>query len=125
VADTSSDLATVWARVVERLGNDLGVESMDRTWLERTAPMGLMHDTALLAAPNEMAKAKLEGHLLPRITEALSQQYGRAIRIAVIVDANAASLVQPPPSASPEPERAPERQVERSGEYPYQPPRVS
>jgi chromosomal replication initiator protein len=128
VADTSSDLATVWARVVERLGNDLGVESMDRKWLERTAPMGLMHDTALLAAPNEMAKAKLEGHLLPRITEALSQQYGRAIRIAVIVDANAAALV-PPPSAPAEsergsergPERQLERQAERPGDYPYQP----
>jgi len=111
---------------VERLGNDLGVESMDRKWLERTAPMGLMHDTALLAAPNEMAKAKLEGHLLPRITEALSQQYGRAIRIAVIVDANAASLVPPPSSAAPESERAPERQLERPGErpgdYSYPPP---
>ena len=98
---------------------------MDRKWLERTAPMGLMHDTALLAAPNEMAKAKLEGHLLPRITEALSQQYGRAIRIAVIVDANAASLVPPSSAAPDESERAPERPgergIERPGDYPYQP----
>ncbi len=115
MADTSSDLATVWERVVERLGNDLGVESMDRKWLERTAPMGLMHDTALLAAPNEMAKSKLEGHLLPRITEALSQQYGRAIRIAVIVDANAAALAKPPSGGQP---LEGERQGERPGERP-------
>ena len=77
VADTSSELATVWARIVERLGNDQGVGHKDAQWLQRTHTMGLMVDTALLAAPNEYAKGVLEGRLLPAITELLSHEYGR------------------------------------------------
>ncbi|MEY9966079.1 chromosomal replication initiator protein [Streptacidiphilus sp. MAP12-16] len=117
MADTSSDLATVWARVVERLGNDQGVESKDAQWLQRTQPMGLMHDTALLATPNEYAKGVLEGRLLPAITELLSHEYGRPMRIAVIVDANAAPLGPPPPAAR-EPEPAAGLQPPVT-EYPY------
>jgi len=95
---------------------------MDRQWLERTAPMGLMQDTALLAAPNEMAKTKLEGALLPRITEALSQQYGRTMRIAVIVDANAAALAPAPPAPAPQGDQGGQGGPGgREPEYPYQP----
>ncbi|MFC1410433.1 chromosomal replication initiator protein DnaA [Streptacidiphilus sp. N1-12] len=98
MADTSSELATVWARIVERLGNDQGVGPKDAQWLQRTQTMGLMVDTALLATPNEYAKGVLEGRLLPAITELLSHEYGRPMRIAVIVDANAAPLGPPPPA---------------------------
>jgi chromosomal replication initiator protein len=70
--------------------------------------MGLMQDTALLATPNEYAKGVLEGRLLPAITELLSNEYGRPMRIAVIVDANAAPLGPPPaPSREREPDPRP------------------
>jgi chromosomal replication initiator protein len=102
VADTTSDLATAWARVVEQLATDQAVDAMDRVWLQRTHPMGLMHDTALLATPNEYAKGILEGRLLPLITEALSLAFGRPMRIAVIVDANAAPPAPPAPVEPPQ-----------------------
>ncbi|MDH6127648.1 chromosomal replication initiator protein DnaA [Kitasatospora sp. GP82] len=105
MADVNSDLVVVWARVVERLVNDSGVGDSDKMWLRRTQPMWMMHDTALLAAPNERAKQVLEGRLLPPLTEELSREFARPVRIAVMVDANAV-----PPAASPapaEPESAP------------------
>lgn len=89
MADVNSDLVPVWARVVERLVGDPDVGEMDKQWVQRTQPMWMMHDTALLAAPNERAKQVLEGRLLPQLTEALSRELGRPVRIAVMVDANA------------------------------------
>ncbi|MFC1417596.1 chromosomal replication initiator protein DnaA [Streptacidiphilus cavernicola] len=117
MADTSSELATVWTRIVERLGNDQGISPKDAQWVQRTQTMGLMVDTALLATPNEYAKGVLEGRLLQAITELLSHEYGRPMRIAVIVDANAAPL-GPPPAAQerePDPRPAPQQQP---GDYP-------
>ncbi|WP_280667505.1 MULTISPECIES: chromosomal replication initiator protein DnaA [unclassified Kitasatospora] len=96
MADVNSDLAPAWAKVVERLVNDTSVGDKDKLWVQRTQPMWMMHDTALLAAPNEWAKQVLEGRLLPQLTDGLSQQFGRPVRIAVMVDANAA-----PPSPAP------------------------
>ncbi|WP_030259779.1 MULTISPECIES: chromosomal replication initiator protein DnaA [Streptomyces] len=89
MADVNSDLVPVWARVVERLVNDPDVGEMDKQWVQRTQPMWMMHDTALLATPNERAKQVLEGRLLPQLTEALSRELSRPVRIAVMVDANA------------------------------------
>ncbi|MFB9367318.1 chromosomal replication initiator protein DnaA [Kitasatospora albolonga] len=104
MADVNSDLVAVWTRVVERLVNDPGVGDSDKMWLKRTQPMWMMHDTALLAAPNERAKQVLEGRLLPPLTEELSKAFSRPVRIAVMVDANAT----PPPAPSPaEPQQAP------------------
>lgn len=80
MADSNSDLVVVWARVVERLVNDTSVGDKDKTWVRRTQPMWMMHDTALLAAPNEFAKQVLEGRLLPQLSEALSREFGRPVR---------------------------------------------
>ncbi|MDH6134619.1 chromosomal replication initiator protein [Kitasatospora sp. MAA4] len=109
MADVNSDLAPAWAKVVERLVNDTSVGDKDKLWVQRTQPMWMMHDTALLAAPNEWAKQVLEGRLLPQLTDGLSQQFGRPVRIAVMVDANAAppspspAAAAEPPAAQPEP----------------------
>ncbi|MFF8769968.1 chromosomal replication initiator protein DnaA [Kitasatospora sp. NPDC015120] len=108
MADVNSDLVPVWARVVERLVGDPDIGEMDKQWVQRTQPMWMMHDTALLAAPNERAKQVLEGRLLPQLTEALSRELGRPVRIAVMVDANAvptapASAAQAPAEPYPNP----------------------
>ncbi|MGK4582118.1 chromosomal replication initiator protein DnaA [Kitasatospora sp. HPMI-4] len=114
MADVNSDLVVVWARVVERLVNDSGVGDSDKMWLRRTQPMWMMHDTALLAAPNERAKQVLEGRLLPPLTEELSREFGRPVRIAVMVDANAV-----PPAASPAP--AEPQPADTQGQQPHSP----
>jgi len=48
--------------------------------------MGLVEDTALVAAPNEFTKDVLEARLRPLVTQALTQTMGRDIKLAVTVD---------------------------------------
>ncbi len=87
MADVTADLAAVWPRVLEQLlADDQRVEAKDHRWLNACQPLALVADTALLAAPNEYAKGVLEGRLLPLITEGLSREFGRPIRIAITVD---------------------------------------
>jgi chromosomal replication initiator protein len=79
------DLRAVWTRA---LGNflDGSVPSQQRAWLAMTRPFGLVNDTVVLAAPNEFAKDVLESKLRPLIAHALSQEFGRPMRVAVMVD---------------------------------------
>ncbi|MDT3395258.1 chromosomal replication initiator protein DnaA [Streptomyces sp. B1866] len=93
MADVPADLAAVWPRVLEQLlGQEAGqgVEAKDEHWIRRCQPLALVADTALLAAPNEFAKGVLEGRLSPLISETLSRECGRPIRIAITVDNSAA-----------------------------------
>ncbi|MCX5211741.1 chromosomal replication initiator protein DnaA [Kitasatospora sp. NBC_00240] len=124
MAEVNSDLVPVWARVVERLVNDPDVGDKDKQWVRRTQPMWMMHDTALLAAPNEFAKQVLEGRLLPQLSDALSREFGRPVRIAVMVDANAvppAAAPAPQAPAEPQPRQGPEDGQGRPAEWSDQP----
>jgi chromosomal replication initiator protein len=106
--DTASDtpgdpqpLDQVWYRVIEGL-SESALSPQHRAWVGLTRPLGLVEDTALLAAPNELVKDVLESRLRPVVGGALSAAYGREIRLAV--------TVQPPdPQTAPAPE--PEREV--------------
>ncbi|MBD9701611.1 chromosomal replication initiator protein DnaA [Streptomyces sp. ID01-12c] len=97
MADVPADLAAVWPRVLEKLlgeGQGQGVEVKDERWIKRCQPLALVADTALLAVPNEFAKGVLEGRLAPIVSETLSRECGRPIRIAITVDN---SVGEPPP----------------------------
>lgn len=92
------NLAMVWSNVLDELDSS-ALPPQQRAWLPQTRPLGLIEDTALLAAPNEFAKEVLETRLRAAITQALSSQLGREIRVAVTVDPTA---VQPaPPTGTP------------------------
>ncbi|MFD6296999.1 chromosomal replication initiator protein DnaA [Streptomyces sp. NPDC060235] len=98
MADVPADLAAVWPRVLEQLlgeGRGQGVEVKDEHWIKRCQPLALVADTALLAVPNEFAKGVLEGRLAPIVSETLSRECGRPIRIAITVDDSAG---EPPPT---------------------------
>ncbi|MFE3642313.1 chromosomal replication initiator protein DnaA [Streptomyces sp. NPDC059169] len=102
MADVPADLAAVWPRVLEHLLGEgqQGIEAKDKQWVERCQPLALVADTALLAVPNEWGKRVLEGRLAPLISDTLSRECGRPIRIAITVDDTAAEpapLVQQPP----------------------------
>ena len=84
VADDLSDLADVWNNAITQL-DDPSVRPHQRAWLSLTRPIGLLDDTALLAAPNPYAKDYLENNLRPLITSALSEALGREINVAVTV----------------------------------------
>jgi chromosomal replication initiator protein len=84
LADELADLADVWNRAINQL-DDPSVRPHQRAWLSLTRPIGLLEDTALLAAPNTYAKDYLEDNLRPLITSALSQALGREINVAVTI----------------------------------------
>ncbi|MEU3441159.1 chromosomal replication initiator protein DnaA [Streptomyces griseoincarnatus] len=107
MADVPADLAAVWPRVLEQLlgeGRGQGVESKDEHWIRRCQPLALVADTALLAVPNEFAKGVLEGRLAPVVSESLSRECGRPIRIAITVDETAG---EPPATPAPAPRPQP------------------
>lgn len=104
MADVPADLAAVWPRVLEQLlgeGRGQGVESKDEHWIRRCQPLALVADTALLAVPNEFAKGVLEGRLAPVVSETLSRECGRPIRIAITVDDTAGEPAGPALQAPP------------------------
>ncbi|MEV4225770.1 chromosomal replication initiator protein DnaA [Streptomyces bobili] len=123
MADVPADLAAVWPRVLEQLlgeGRGQGVEVKDEHWIRRCQPLALVADTALLAVPNEFAKGVLEGRLAPIVSETLSRECGRPIRIAITVDD---SVGEAPASSGSsrydEPER-PSGQYDGPRDNPYQ-----
>ncbi|MFC5151979.1 chromosomal replication initiator protein DnaA [Streptomyces amakusaensis] len=99
MADVPAELAAVWPRVLEQLlaEGHQGVEPKDKQWIERCQPLALVSDTALLAAPNEWGKRVLESRLAPLISETLSRECGRQIRIAITVDDSAGDPGAPQP----------------------------
>jgi chromosomal replication initiator protein len=101
VAD--SDLAEVWARSLDGLA-DLQIQPHQRAWLKLTRPLGLVENTALIATPNEFVKEQLETRLRALVTQALSQELGRDIQLAVTVDpAPQAAMAAPVTDLVPEP----------------------
>ncbi|MET7851549.1 chromosomal replication initiator protein DnaA [Streptomyces avermitilis] len=123
MADVPADLAAVWPRVLEQLlgeGRGQGVEGKDEHWIKRCQPLALVADTALLAVPNEFAKGVLEGRLAPIVSETLSRECGRPIRIAITVDDSAGEA---PASASSAPPRYEEPELPSGpgqGRAPYE-----
>ncbi|GAT69122.1 chromosomal replication initiator protein DnaA [Planomonospora sp. ID91781] len=92
------ELGAVWARVLaSSLHED--VPPIHRAWLGQTVPFGLMNDTVVLAAPTDFARDVLENKLRPLVTQALSQEMGRPMRFAVMVDPAASANAGPGPGA--------------------------
>lgn len=83
--EPTQDLAEVWAVAVARLA-DTTLPPQQRAFMRLTRPLGLVGDTALIAAPNDFIKDVLETRLRPAIVEALAQTLGKEIRLAVTVD---------------------------------------
>ncbi|UQX90349.1 chromosomal replication initiator protein DnaA [Jatrophihabitans telluris] len=76
----------MWNNAITQL-DDPSVRPHQRAWLSLTRPIGLLQDTALLAAPNPYAKDYLENNLRPLIISALTEALGREINVAVTVQA--------------------------------------
>ncbi|MFI9580779.1 chromosomal replication initiator protein DnaA [Streptomyces sp. NPDC052236] len=112
MADVPADLAAVWPRVLEHLLTEgqQGVEPKDKQWIERCQPLALVADTALLAVPNEWGKRVLEGRLAPLISETLSRECGRTIRIAITVDDSVGEPASSQPPSAGQQSQAPRYQ---------------
>ena len=89
----TQDFATVWTRVLDTLADEAGPQA--GAFLRLTRPVGVVEDTALLAAPNDFTKDLIESRLRPHVTEVLSRELGREVRIAVTVEPELADEIAP------------------------------
>ena len=96
------ELDAVWHRVIAGLAEG-ALSPQHRAWVNLTRPLGLVEDTALLAAPNDLVKEVLESRLRPVVAGALSAAYGREIRVAVTVQPIEPSYQPPSPPAGSDP----------------------
>jgi chromosomal replication initiator protein len=112
MVEDTLDLVAVWQRSLDGLA-DGALSPQNRAWITLTRPLGLVEDTALLAAPNDFTKDLLESRYRTLIADALSSQLGREIRVAVTVqplepetdERFESHPVEPEPEPEPEPVR--------------------
>jgi len=106
VAEGEVDFAEVWATTLDTLDAD-GVPVTRRAFLSMARLVGLLDDTALIAVPDDFSKNFVEQRLRMHVTQALSDQLGREVRLAVTVDPDLADGDPPPPTQGIEPEPEP------------------
>jgi chromosomal replication initiator protein len=117
MTEATLDLATVWDQIRERLATSLSPQQ--NAMLNLTRPLGLVEDTAVLAAPNEFTQTVLESRMRRVLSEALSERFGRDIRVAVQLEdapAKPESVEEPPirrPWSAADPQRAAEDLADR------------
>ncbi|MGY1694190.1 MULTISPECIES: chromosomal replication initiator protein DnaA [unclassified Geodermatophilus] len=95
MADATVDLAEVWDSVRGRLSTSL--TRQQNAMLNLTRPVGLVGGTAVLAAPNEFTQTVLESRMRRVLAEALSEQLGRDIGVAIQLEDSPADAGQEPP----------------------------
>ncbi|WP_425574154.1 chromosomal replication initiator protein DnaA, partial [Nocardioides bigeumensis] len=74
------DLTAVWPQVLADL------QTHQRAWLRTSEPVTLHESTAIVAVPNDFTRGQLEGRLRGQVEDALSEAFGREIRIMVTVN---------------------------------------
>ncbi|WP_282070355.1 chromosomal replication initiator protein DnaA [Janibacter hoylei] len=97
------DFGEVWRTTLESLDAD-GVPVTRRAFLSMARLVGLLDDTALIAVPDDFSKNFVEQRLRRHVTQALSDQLGRQIRLAVTVDPDLADGEPLPPTQGLDPE---------------------
>ena len=85
MADAETDFAEVWRSTLDSRDAD-GVPVGRRAFLTLAQLVGLLDSTALIAVPDDFSKEFVEQRLRMQLTQALSAQLGRDVRIAVTVD---------------------------------------
>lgn len=100
------DLGDVWNAVVADL------QAPQRVWLTTSEPVTLHETTAIIAVPNDFTRNQLEGRLRGQVEDALSEAFGREIRLAVTIDSD---LEQRAPTTHPD------QQVDLSTDRPTRP----
>ncbi|HXH81001.1 MAG TPA: chromosomal replication initiator protein DnaA [Nocardioides sp.] len=62
------------------------LQAHQRAWLRASEPVTLHESTAIIAVPNDFTRGQLEGRLRAQLEDALSEAFGREIRMAVSVN---------------------------------------
>ncbi|GAA4053323.1 chromosomal replication initiator protein DnaA [Nonomuraea soli] len=95
---TGGDLGPIWQRALENF-LDESVPIQQRTWLSMVRPIALADDTIVLGVPNDFIKDLIERKLRALVAHALSQELGRPMRLAVLID----TTIPDQPVAPPQP----------------------
>ncbi|TAK70358.1 MAG: chromosomal replication initiator protein DnaA [Actinomycetota bacterium] len=82
--DQAVDLDRLWAAALAAA--DAAISPQVRAFVSLTRPLGLVEDTALVAAPNTFTRDVLETRLKPLLTGALSEALGRPVKLGITVD---------------------------------------
>lgn len=64
------------------------LQPFQRAWLKASEPVALHADTIIIAVANEFTRTQIEGRLRAQLEDALSDSFGREVRLAVTVDPN-------------------------------------
>ncbi|MGL5927374.1 MAG: chromosomal replication initiator protein DnaA [Dermatophilaceae bacterium] len=78
-------MTQLWHTTLDALDEN-GIPAQQRAFLHLARLVGVLDDTALVAAPNDFTKDFLETRLRDLVTATLSEQVGRHLRLAVSVD---------------------------------------
>jgi chromosomal replication initiator protein len=78
--DNDSDLAAAWQRVIEEL------QPNQQAWVRASEPAGWHGNTAIIAVGDDFTRTQLEGRLRGQLEDALTESFGREIRLAVTVN---------------------------------------
>jgi chromosomal replication initiator protein len=97
--DNDSDLAATWQRVIDDL------QPNQQAWVRASEPAGWHGNTAIIAVGDDFTRTQLEGRLRGQLEDALTETFGREIRLAVTV--NPALGETPHPAASVEESTSP------------------
>ena len=90
---TEGDWSQVWERCQGVLEET--VTSQQRAFIGLSKLDGVVGDTALISVPHQFAKDVIEARLRQVITSVLSEQVGRDLRIAVVVDPSLDASAEP------------------------------
>ncbi len=98
--ETAADWAPVWSRTLAVLEQTI-TQQQERALVRLSRLDGVVGETALLSVPHHYAKDVIEARLRQVVSSVLSEQVGRELRLAVVVDPSLDAGT--PPDAAPEP----------------------
>lgn len=84
-----SELSTLWLQVLDLVAEEIPKPSFE-TWVQPARPLAFYEDTIVVAAPNDIAKSRLEGKYADAIVSALQQLTGRPFRLSIVLPHHAA-----------------------------------
>jgi chromosomal replication initiator protein len=100
--ESAADWAPVWARALGVLEQAV-TQQQERAMVRLSRLDGVVGETALLSVPHHYAKDLIEARLRQVISSVLSEQVGRELRLAVVVDPSldteTVAATEPPPPA--------------------------
>src|ERR1700743_2180024 len=78
--DNDSELAAAWRRVIDDL------QPNQQAWVTASARAGWHGTPAIISVADDFTRTQLEGRLRGQLEDALTESFGREIRLAVTVN---------------------------------------